>query len=291
MAKILIVGCGDIGTKLAKTLVAKGHNVTGLKRHPPLTPEPGLQYHAADITIAATLSDLATDFEQVFFILAPDGRDAVSYNAVYVDGLNNLLAHFAASGTQPPWLLVSSSSVYGQTQGEWVDETSIAEPTSSTSLAIRAAEQRLMLLSPAHCVLRFSGIYGPGRDYLLRSARQTPAIQKNPPYYTNRIHEQDCINVLVFLLEHRLAGKPLAQCYLASDDDPASQWEVMNWLAATLHCPPPTIKTVAANAEQNKRCNNERLKALGYRFQYPNYQAGYGELLSVKSGLPFTRGL
>ncbi|MEQ1638084.1 MAG: SDR family oxidoreductase [Methylococcales bacterium] len=279
MAKLLIVGCGDIGTKLAKTLVSKGHTVTGLKRHPPADITPGLSYYAADITVSATLKNLHTDFEQVFFILAPDGRDEASYQKVYIDGLNNLLMHFAEAGVQPPWFLVSSTSVYAQTQGEWVDETSIAEPSSPTGQAIRSAERRLMNLSPNNCVVRFSGIYGPGRDYLIRSARQIPSIQKTPPYFTNRIHAEDCVNILALLLEKRLAGAALEQCYLASDDEPASQWEVMTWLAERLNCPPPIPKTITGNADQNKRCNNQRLKTLGYRFQYPNYQAGYSELI------------
>jgi nucleoside-diphosphate-sugar epimerase len=279
MANILIVGCGDIGTKLAKTLISKGHAVTGLKRHPPSLYESGIEYIKADITIPAELKHLPIDFDQAFFILAPDSRNEANYRSVYVDGLNNLLAHFADKGSQTLWLMVSSTSVFGQSHGEWVDETSIAEPNTSTGRSILAAEKRLLRLSPHSCVVRFSGIYGPGRDYLIRLAQQTPSIQQTPPYFTNRIHERDCVNVLTFLVEQRLAGIRLEQCYLASDDDPASQWDVINWIAARIHCPPPTIKTVADDVTQNKRCNNQRLKTLGYTFLYPNYQIGYSELI------------
>ena len=138
-----------------------------------------------------------------------------------------------------------------------------------------------MALNPANIVVRFSGIYGPGREYLLRQAMQSPAIQHTPPYFTNRIHQQDCVGVLAFLLEQRLAGKALAQCYLASDDDPAPMWEVMTWLADHLHCSPPVIKAVDTNAGMNKRCSNARLKALGYQFQYPGYKDGYLELIGA----------
>lgn len=279
MANCLIVGCGAIGNQLAQTLVLRGHAVTGLKRHPPSSPEQGIHYFAADITLAETLKRLPTDFEQVFFILAPDGRDAVSYNAVYRDGLNHLLAHFAKADRQPPFLMVSSTSVYAQTQGEWVDEDATAKPITPTALAIRAAEQRLLDLSPQHCIVRFSGIYGPGRESLIRQARQAPAVQHTPPYFTNRIHAQDCINVLVYLFEQRLAGRPLASCYLASDDDPATLWAVMDWLTTHMRLPPPTVKVVPSTADQNKRCRNQRLKALGFTFEYPDFRAGYGELL------------
>lgn len=280
MANCLIVGCGAIGTKLAQTLAAQGHTVTGLKRHPPAITQSGIHYFAADITVAETLPLLSTDFEQVFFILAPDGRDAVSYQAVYCDGLNNLIQHFKRAGKQPDWFMVSSTSVYAQMQGEWVDEDSLAAPTSPTSQAIRAAEQRLINLHPKNCIVRFSGIYGPGREYLIRQAQQDHAIQQMPPYFTNRVHEQDCVQVLTFLLNQRLMGTTLAQIYLASDDDPATQWDVISWLRGQLRLPPPTAKTVDAGATQNKRCSNQRLKALGFVFQYSDFRAGYGELLA-----------
>ncbi|MDO9270751.1 MAG: SDR family oxidoreductase [Methylobacter sp.] len=280
MAKILIVGCGAIGSELAGVLSAQGHDVTGLKRKPPLSASGPIAYVAADISSSADLADLDTDFTQAFFIVSPDGRNEQSYRAVYETGLNNLLAKLP----ETHWLMISSTSVYRQSQGEWVDEDSVAEPANITSRLIRQAEQTLMDLNPANVVVRFSGIYGPRREYLLRLAMQAPAIQQTPPYFTNRIHQQDCVGVLSFLLEQRLTGNNLAQCYLASDDDPAPTWEVMTWLADRLHCPPPTVKATDADAGMNKRCSNSRLKALGYRFQYPSYKDGYMELIAARDG-------
>jgi nucleoside-diphosphate-sugar epimerase len=295
MAKILIVGCGAIGSALAEVLSSQGHEVTGLKRRPPLSASGPIRYVAADISSPADLAGLDCDFAQAFFIVSPDGRDEQSYHAVYETGLDNLLARLP----QTPWLLVSSTSVYGQSRGEWVDEDSVAEPAHITSRLIRQAEQKLLALSPANIVVRFSGIYGPGREFLLRLAMQAPAIQQTPPYFTNRIHQQDCVGVLSFLLEQRLTGKALAQCYLASDDDPAPMWDVMTWLTKRLHCPPPTardggsvvigrepmrptVKAVDAGADMNKRCRNARLKALGYRFRYPSYKDGYLGLIRAR---------
>lgn len=283
MAKILIAGCGKLGLKVASALAQQGHLVTGLKRQPPDITLPNLTFYPADLSVPAQLATLAGDFDLVFFILAPAGRDAASYQAVYATGLNNLLAHFAQQKQQPAWFFVSSTSVYGQTQGEWVDEASATKPSSITSQIILAAEQHLLSVNQQHCSVRFAGIYGPGREYLLRLARQAPAIQQDPPYFTNRIHEQDCVKVLCFLAAHRLAGKTLAQCYIASDQHPASQWEVMSWLAEQLNSPPPTPLPSNPTAEQNKRCDNQRLLALGYEFIYPSYREGYLELLSLQS--------
>ena len=279
MAKILIIGCGAIGTQLALVLAANGHQVTGLKRNPPKSATDNVDYLVADITTPANLKDLPTDFDAVYFIVSPDGRNEESYRAIYESGLNNLLNKFSLAGANPHWTFVSSTSVYGQLQGEWVDEDSIAQPGNATSQLIRQAEQKLMTLDAGNIVVRFSGIYGPGREYLLRMAMQAPAIQQNPPYFTNRIHQQDCIGVLAFLLERRLAGVALEQCYLASDDDPAAMWDVMSWLTEHMNCQPPSVKVIDNGCVMNKRCNNQRLKALGYQFRYPGFKDGYIELI------------
>jgi nucleoside-diphosphate-sugar epimerase len=279
MAKILIIGCGVTGTQLANILSAKGHQVTGLKRNPPKTDAGEVSYFTADITSSESFKDLATDFDTVYFIVSPDGRNEESYRDIYESGLTNLLKHFALAGSNPYWIFVSSTSVYGQSQGEWVDENSIAKPENSTSQLIRQAEQKLMDLDVNNIVVRFSGIYGPGREYLLRMAMQAPVIQKNPPYFTNRIHQLDCVGVLVFLLECRLAGVALEQCYLASDDDPAPLWDVMTWLTEHMNCAPPMVKSVDNENVMNKRCNNQRLKSLGYKLHYPSFKEGYLELI------------
>ena len=279
MAKILIIGCGAIGTQLAHVLLAKGHQVTGLKRNPPETDTAKVDYFKADITSFEDLKNLPLDFDILYFIVSPDGRNEESYRDIYESGLNNLLNKFSLASSSPHWIFVSSTSVYGQSQGEWVDEGSIAQPHNATSQIIRQAEQKLMDLDTGNIVVRFSGIYGPGREYLLRMAIQAPAIQQSPPYFTNRIHQQDCIGVLAFLLERRLAGVALEQCYLASDDDPAPIWEVVSWLAEHLKCQPPTVKVTGNHCVMNKRCNNQRLKALGYKFLYPGFKDGYLELI------------
>jgi len=280
MAKILIIGCGSIGTELAEVLMTKGHQVVGLKRNPPVNDiAAGIAYFKADISSSDSLKALSLDFDFVYFIVSPDGRNQESYEAIYNAGINNLLAHFSQAEKTPPWFFISSTSVYGQTQGEWVDEKSITCPVNATSQLIRLAEQSLMDLNANHVIVRFSGIYGPGREYLLRMARQVSAIQQDPPYYTNRIHQTDCVGVLVFLLECRLAGKALKSCYVASDDDPATTWEVMSWLAERMHTSLPLPKVMQPKADMNKRCNNQRLKALGYLFSYPSYKDGYAELI------------
>lgn len=277
MERVLVIGCGAIGTQLAHKLSGQGHLVTGLRRNPPV-PAGAIDYIAADITSLADVASIGADFDYVFFILSADGRTEESYRAIYEAGLQNMLDKF----NRQRWFFVSSTGVYGQSQGEWIDEKSLAQSDNLTSQLIRQAEQQVMALNPLNVVVRFSGIYGPGREYLLKMARQQPSVQQHPPYFTNQIHQQDCVGILAFLFEQCLAGMALEQCYLASDDEPAPMWEVMSWLAGQMRCPGPVIKPADVKPVQNKRCSNERLKGLGYRFFYPSYKNGYRDLLKYE---------
>jgi nucleoside-diphosphate-sugar epimerase len=274
MANILVVGLGNIGYPVALALHELGHQVTGLKRQALQCAAP-FPVILADIRQTTALESLSTEFDLLLFIVSPGGRQAEAYQAVFYDGLKNLLAHFALAERQPICLMVSSTSVYGQNQGEWVDESSETCPLTATAQWLLAAEQLLYDANKKHCVVRFSGIYGPGRDWLIRRAASGEPIQQFPPSYTNRIHQQDCVAVLLFLTNKLLAGEPLQSCYLASDHDPAPLWEVINWIAEQHHYPAPIALSAAADAPRNKRCRNRRLTELGYKFQYSSYKDGY----------------
>lgn len=293
MSRVLLVGCGDIGLALARQLIAGGHHVTAIKRSPLAEPVAGLEVVLADVGDTQSLGSLPVAFDQVFVILTPGQRDEQSYRAVYQQGLENLLRYFdTRGGGEPPagrhWIFVSSTSVYGQTAGEWVDESSPTDPDGFNGRILLAAEQQLWQADAGNTVVRFSGIYGPGRRRLIERVRGGKAVQYRPPYYTNRIHRDDCVAVLVWLLRRRLAGKRLDSLYLASDSEPAPLADVMAWLAEKAACPPPPAaderalpdQNKRARADQNKRCSNRKLLAQGYRFLFDNYREGYATLLN-----------
>lgn len=284
MADILIAGYGDIGGRLAALLHAQGHRVTGLKRNPPVEESASIRLIAADLIHAGDLAFLDDTYDWVVYLPTPGDRTPEAYRSVYETGLNNLLNRFETPGRQTRWLFVSSTGVYAQSGGEWVDESSPTEPVSETSRWIYRAEQSLLARRADALIVRFSGIYGPGREHLLRTACSEPEIQYDPPCYTNRIHQDDCAAVLAFLIERGLAGQRLDTIYLASDDDPAPIWEVVSWLARMMTRLQPTPKSAHSPPDQNKRCRNERLKALGFQFKYPSYRDGYRALIdSLKS--------
>jgi nucleoside-diphosphate-sugar epimerase len=271
MAILLLVGCGDLGAGLAARLVASGHRVTALKRTPSAAPLAGVTYRFADLTQPHTLADLGGSFAQVFVILAPGARDAAAYQALYGAGVDHLRGRL--TGRVAHWFFVSSTSVYGQDAGEWVDEDTPAAPSAATAKWLLTAERCLADAGVPATTVRFSGIYGPGRERLLRQVLAGAPVQYDPPSYTNRIHRDDCLGVLEWLHRRQLAGTGLAPLYLASDDEPAPAGDVARWLAAELGVPAPPA--AAAGGGQNKRCRNDRITHAGYRFAYPSWREGY----------------
>ena len=186
MARILIAGCGDVGATLGQRLSAAGHEVWGLKRRPADLP-PGIRPLAADLTDPATLNVLPPDLDAVVYSAAAAGFGEAAYQAAYVAGVRNLLDALRQAGQQPQRLLfTSSTSVYAQHQGEWVDEDSPAEAEGFSGRCIRDGERLMGDSGWPAVVVRFGGIYGPGRTRLIDSVR---AGSRHPPRRTAALHQ------------------------------------------------------------------------------------------------------
>ena len=128
MANILIAGCGYVGTALGLRLAAAGHIVWGIRRSAEGLPS-GIHHLAADLTAPETLQDLPPALDVVFYTAAPNGSEEAAYRAIYVDGLRHVLEALVRQHQSPRRvLLTSSTAVYAQSAGEWVDETSPTEP-------------------------------------------------------------------------------------------------------------------------------------------------------------------
>jgi len=282
MTRVLIAGCGDVGTELGVRLVEEGHTVWGLRRQCGTLP-PSLHPLPADLTKPDTLRALPPELDVVFYTAAPSSSSADTYHATYVDGICHLLAALETQGhALRRFIFTSSTGVYAQASGEWVEETSPTEPVLYSGRELLAGEQVVMSSAFPVTVVRLAGIYGPGRTRLIDSVRYGTAVcTDGPPVYTNRIHRDDCAGVLQHLMQ-------LAQpdrLYLAVDHEPAEQYEVLHWLALRLGVPPPW-KQVAADGQtgrhrSNKRCRNSKLVATGYVFRYPTFREGYQALLAA----------
>jgi len=218
MASILIMGCGDIGGALAKNLSRKGHEVTGLRRTQPVGLSP-VKFIQADVTNADEMDAVALDYDQLVYILSPSGRSIDAYQAVFEVGVDNLLNSLRRQGLDRPVTFVSSSRVHGECKGEQVNEKTTANPKEQRGQLLLDAENKFLSYSQQTTIVRFSGIYGRS-NYFIEQLKKGAKIQKNPPYYTNRIHRDDCVGVLEHLLNKKIGQEQIERIYLATDCAP-----------------------------------------------------------------------
>lgn len=285
MAQVLIAGCGYVGTALGSLLSAEGHTVWGLRRKVEGLP-PSIRPLAADLTEPETLSGLPRDLDFVFYTAAASRTGDEAYRLAYVQGVRNIIGALRARNQAPQRIFfTSSTSVYAQSSGEWVDEVSPAEPVHFSGSRVLEGERLLFNSSYPVTVLRLGGIYGPARARLIESVRQgTAACRDGPPVYTNRIHLDDCAGAL----RHLMGLKTPGSLYLGVDNEPADQCAVLRWLAAKLGVAQPRLEGPEEDAESrifrsNKRCNNARLVASGYAFRYPTFREGFAALIDEQA--------
>jgi len=273
----LVAGCGDVGSRAAALIAARGDKVYGLRRSAAALPA-GVLPLQADLTDPASLQALPDDIDQVLFLPTPGRRDEAAYRGLFLHGLRNLLAALDARRPVRRVLFASSSAVYGEHHGEWVDEDSPCRPLAFNGAILLEAEHWLMQ-RPGGVNLRLSGLYGPGRTHLVgQVARGEARIPPGVRQWTNRIHVEDAAAACAHLL-----GLAHAEaCYVLSDDAPCGVDEIHAFLAQRLGVPPPPVGD-AATARQvgNKRLRNARLRASGFAFAYPDFRAGYAALLPL----------
>lgn len=278
--QILIAGCGDIGSNLGSKLAAQGHRIIGLRRNINQLP-PVIQGIAADLNNPAllqqVLQQLTHKIDIVIYAVAAGKRDEQCYREAYLEGLQNLLYALQHNGHSPKQLLfVSSTAVYQQSEHQWIDETSATEPEGFSGQIMLQAEQLALNNTIPGCVVRFSGIYGPGRNYMLNQVSRGIGYPKQPLSYSNRIHRDDCVGVLQHLIG-KVGNETLESVYLASDCSPSPLSEVTDWLAEQLGTTitEPNSRRVIGS----KRCNNQRLLDSGYQFKFPDFRQGYQQLI------------
>ena len=278
-ASVLIVGCGDVGGRLATQLLDTDWQVYGLRRSIDRLPA-GVIGVAGDLFSGQCPTQWPTgQIDYVVYSAAATEHDEAGYQAAYVDGLKNTLSWLEQHGQRPKRLLfVSSSGVYAQKDGEWVDETSPALSTNYSGRIILDAERVALDSGIAASAVRLTGIYGPGREWMLGQVRKGYRVAVEPPLYGNRIHADDAAGLLAFLLEADRQGKALDDCYIGVDNAPAPLAEVVDWLRERLGITEWAAEASVRRAG-SKRCSNARAKALGWEPRYSSYREGYAAIL------------
>jgi nucleoside-diphosphate-sugar epimerase len=258
--RVLIVGAGDLGQRLALQL--KLHDI------PTLTARrtPGLADLVLDL--CQPISKLSSpeqgfaDFStltHVVFCATPDARNAESYQALYVDGMRNVQAACPSARI----VFCSSTAVYAQNDGGWVDETSACQPTEFNGIKLLAAEA--LLDAQQDLILRLGGIYGESRQH---ARRQALAGAIGAMQWTNRIHIDDAAQIIARLIVDARTG-----VFNVVDDLPVLQRVLYEHLRGET--------SVSMDRDQlqtiGKRVSNDKLRQLGYPLVYPSFREGYAK--------------
>ncbi|MTV27091.1 SDR family oxidoreductase [Nitriliruptoraceae bacterium ZYF776] len=285
--RVLVAGCGDLGTEVGLQLAARGHEVFGLRRSPDVLPAPIVGV-AGDLEADDGLDAVPDDLDVVIHAAAAGGRGVEGYRRVYRDGLARLLDRVQRHGRPPRRVVfVSATSVYGVADGSDVDEDTPTEPTRDTGQVLVEAERLLAAAPLPTTSVRLAGIYGPGRTRLIDTVRDGSARLPTGDHPTNRIHRDDAARAIVHLL-HDVADP--APVYVGVDHETAQLAEVLTFLADELgvaHPPPAEATPTGAPGDRGgdgrsgaKRCRNHRLRATGFTFTYPSYREGYRAVLA-----------
>lgn len=280
---LLIVGCGDLGIRTGSTLLAEGWQVHGVRRNVDALPA-GFVAHQGDYTNPEGLQGIRQlRPDTVLATFNPADRSLAGYQSGFADGARNLVE---ALGDHRPAtvLFVSSTRVFAESDGGWVDETSALSGDDARAIAIIDAEQAMRDADLEVSIVRFAGIYGYSRGRMLERIGRGELSPASPARWTNRIHRDDCAGFLCHLLRAAVAGQPLAPVYIGVDDCPAPHFEVEAWLAGELGADVDSSPPAAGQGNPiGKRCNNQLLHSSGYALRYPDYRSGYRAVLAGSS--------
>jgi nucleoside-diphosphate-sugar epimerase len=284
--KKLIIGCGYLGERVAAEWLRDGQTVAALTRSESRAVElraRGVEPVIGDVTDAASLEALPAA-ETVLYAVGFDRIAGHSRRAVSVDGLRNVLDALGTSAAR--WIHISSTSVYGQSAGELVDERSPTEPSQENGQVCLEAEQLVRSRVPGAIILRLAGIYGPGR--LLRRVSELKAgaaIAGNPEAWLNLIHVDDAVAAVIAAEERGRDGAT----YLVCDECPIRRREYYELLARLAAAPAPAFAAEVdalndAQPDLNKRCSSRRIREeFGLNLRYATIAAGLPQALSASS--------
>ena len=277
----LIIGCGYLGQQFGALLLKDDERVFGTVRSPSRAADLaglGIEPVIADVLQPDSLRDLPSA-DRVFYCVGFDRSAGAAMRAVYVDGLRSVLDHLRPSTERIVY--ASSTGVYGQTSGEWVDEDSPTVPWHESGRVCLEAEGCVRQWAGAHSlnavVLRFAGLYGPGRIVRRTILEQGEPIPGDPEKFLNLVHIDDAAQAAAVALN---ADEP-ASIYVVADDRPVTRREYYSVAAGSLGAPEPRFELLlpgspeSARDATNKRVANHRMRrGLGVALRYPDITTG-----------------
>lgn len=287
MHPVFIVGCGQIGGLVARRWKARGARVSALARSANSATrlrEMGVRPVAGDLDRPECLHGLPLSGALIYYFAPPPARGQQ----------DTYMRAFTAALTDEPLptrvVYISTSGVYGDARGEWVDEQTPPNPGTDRARRRLDAETTLRQWGINHnvpvVILRVGGIYGPGRLPVERLKKGLPVLREEESLYTNRIHSEDLADICVAAAER---GRPDA-VYNVSDGQNGTMTEYFNAVADKLGLPrPPTVSMEEARRvmspamlsylTESRRMENRRMvEELAVTLRYPDLEAGLGAI-------------
>ena len=281
---ILIAGCGDLGLRAAQLLLQQGHTVYGLRRNPPSPPisgeitRPAIKWIQADLCHEGLKEQLPENICDIIYCPTPAYRTEAAYHDIFIQGLQNLLDALDKKQLRRI-VFISSSAVYGEHHGNWVNEDTPLLPLGANGRVLLEAEQRLHALDHETIALRLSGLYGPEKPQLLERIRAGQTrVPRHDKHFANRIHIEDAAAAIV----HCLDLKKPAPCYVVNDNTPLPIDELYDFLANSMQIPCPPEGAPPAGIG-NKKLSNALLLGSGFHLRWPDTKQGYAALLNPKT--------
>lgn len=271
MYHIQIAGAGYLGSRIAHYFQQKKQRVTALVRSAKSVERLNTQSivsRQVDFLEPNTLESVPPAHFVVISV-APEDHSLEGYKNIYLTGVKNYLAAFA--NHPKPFLIVyiSSTGIYEENTGGWVDSETFPNPKTEKAKLLLAAEQQVLQSGYPSCVLRLSGIYGPDRN---RIQKIKDGNYPETSGWANLIHVHDAVSAIPVLFKSAKTGN----VYLGTDDQPFTQQEFLDWLCPKLKLPVPAVESKNLSG---KRCSNQKLKELGWKPDFPTFKEGYSSLL------------
>jgi nucleoside-diphosphate-sugar epimerase len=276
LPRVVIAGCGFLGEAAAAFFSESGWEVLGIRSRVhslPSLSSKSYEIRALDIAGPFTIEPTWRHVDALVHCAGPEQATAESYRLVYVEGLRNACHAFAPRQV----IFTGSTSVYAQTDGSWVDETSETQPNRETGHILLEAEA--IALNAGGLVTRLSGLYGPGRSVLMRKFLAGEAVLEGEGNrWVNQVHRDDAARAIVQLIKRR--ARP--GIYNVTDNTPATQLQVYSWLADHFHRPLPSFGPADLQRKRgwtSKRVSNRKLREADWQPLFPAYRDAIPSLI------------
>jgi nucleoside-diphosphate-sugar epimerase len=277
MPRVLIAGCGYVGEAAANRFHESGWEVEGwtasVESAKKLSNRP---YRVCAVDVTDT--KITGDFDVVIHCVSSRGGDEVEYRHAYLEGAKNLLRAFPTA----TFMFTSSTSVYAQTDGSVVDESSSAEPQHAKGQILRETED--LVLGAGGIVLRLGGIQGPGRSFFVSRFLEGSATASKDRL-VNQVHRDDIVSAVVLLAERRdeFAG----EIFNVVADEPIKAGDAYAWLGSRLKKSLPATagaERPSKRGQSNKHVSNRKLRVLGWEPRYPTFEAAMSDSILPSFG-------